>query len=346
MPNKIIAINSTHLIKNPIANDFMIKKNSIWQNFIKMPNLIPHSIFYSRIGANFLPFQTLTNIPNISVPKLDTTFSLTFDQITDQRFYDLQRTHNDRPWIVMWSGGIDSTVILTSILKNSSVEDRKRIIVACNRISVYEYPKFYYEYIKPNFTIIDSSNFNVTHEHLTKYYVISGDQADALYAGAFSQDMLLSSPDDFNRNFKTDPDRLIKFITEKTDSKFADWFYQSILTNINSVDIPIKTYHDFFWWMQFNLTWVSDKLRQIEHETIDVNLIKLYFDNFTAWFDTDQYQQWAMNNNSVGMKYGSELSQYKFVAKNYIYNFNLDRYYHKFKIYQFIKITFQNEFLN
>jgi len=231
----------------------------------------------------------------------------------------------------MWSGGIDSTVILASILKNSSLADRQNITVACNRISIYENPLFYYQHIKPNFSVIDSTYLIIDQEKLTNYCLINGDPADALYAGAFSQDMLLDSPDDFSRNCRTDPDRLIKFISQKTNYTFADRFYQSLLININSVDVPVSTYHDFFWWIQFNLTWVSDKFRCIQQGYIDKDSYESYINNFVNWFNSDEYQQWSMNNNHAGIKYGSHISDYKLVSKNYIYDFDKDPYYRTFK---------------
>jgi len=333
MTKKIIAVNSASFITDPVLNDFLREKNPIWRNFVDLIDLLPaHQVLYSRIGTNFLPFQTPYHIQDISAPKLDTAFSLTFAQTTDQRYHDLKRKQGNKSWIVMWSGGLDSTVILTSILKNSSQADRQNITVACNRISIYENPLFYYQHIKPNFSVIDSTHLIIDQEKLINYCLINGDPADALYAGASSQGMLLDSPDDFNRNLRTDPDRLIKFISQKTNYNFADWFYQSVLTNINSVDVPVITYHDFFWWIQFNLTWVSDKFRCIQQGLIDKDSYGSYIDNFVNWFNSNEYQQWSMNNNHAGIKYGSHLRDYKLANKNYIYDFDKDLYYRTFKV--------------
>lgn len=333
MTKKIIAVNSASFITDPVLNDFLREKNPIWRNFVDLIDLLPaHQVLYSRIGTNFLPFQTPYHIQDISAPKLDTAFSLTFAQTTDQRYHDLKRKQGNKSWIVMWSGGLDSTVILTSILKNSSPADRQNITVACNRISIYENPLFYYQHIKPNFSVIDSTHLIIDQEKLINYCLINGDPADALYAGASSQGMLLDSPDDFNRNLRTDPDRLIKFISQKTNYNFADWFYQSVLTNINSVDVPVITYHDFFWWIQFNLTWVSDKFRCIQQGLIDKDSYGSYIDNFVNWFNSNEYQQWSMNNNHAGIKYGSHLRDYKLANKNYIYDFDKDLYYRTFKV--------------
>jgi hypothetical protein len=49
------------------------------------------------------------------------------------------------------------------------------------------------------------------------------------------------------------------------------------------------------------------------------------------WFDSNDYQQWAMNSNNVGEKLGSTVSEYKLAAKKYIYSVDNNSHYFKFK---------------
>ena len=113
------------------------------------------SSWYNRIGQDTMfcrnPNQIEQNklVTNYSVPTTET-----FEQVTDQRCIDLHRTHWHKPWVVMWSGGIDSTLMLTSILRNISPGDFKNIQVWCNSASVYENPKFFMDHIQPNFEVV------------------------------------------------------------------------------------------------------------------------------------------------------------------------------------------------
>ena len=49
------------------------------------------------------------------------------------------------------------------------------------------------------------------------------------------------------------------------------------------------------------------------------------------WFATNDYQQWAMNNNQLGTKYTLNHSDAKLASKQYIYDFDHDEYSRIFK---------------
>lgn len=49
---------------------------------------------------------------------------------------------------VLWSGGIDSTLVLVSLLKNASTAQKKNIVVLLSEESIGENPRFYQEHIR------------------------------------------------------------------------------------------------------------------------------------------------------------------------------------------------------
>jgi hypothetical protein len=287
-----------------------------------------------RTGDNVWPFKNniATQQWGYAPPEFQPGFKKTFADITDQRYHDLIKTKTDRPWIVLWSGGIDSTVVLTSILRNSTAEERKNIVVGCNRISIYENPNFYYKFIVPNFTRLDSTFMDLS-QVANDFYVIDGDPADQLHTGAQSQAMLHRNGKDLLRNFWTDPDRLLDYLTDYTGNrKLAEWHYEKLTTNMRSVNVPLETYHDFFFWGFFNLAWVAAQLRTSEASlTYNREAQKNYFDNFVPWFSNDDYQQWAMSNNQHGIKFGNDLGTMKIESKRYIARLFSDEYYFRFK---------------
>jgi hypothetical protein len=305
-----------------------------WKHYSNIDSLMStHENFYLRNGNNSFPFNISSkDFPDIKMPNYEADFNLSFEQVTDLRCIDLHAKYNDRPWLILWSGGIDSTVILTSILKNINAADRKNIHVACNRISVYEYPEFFYKHIQPNFQIIDSTRLEFGEEILNKYYILSGELADQLYSGTFAQSMLATDYNKFTRNFRTQPDELITYISTNTNHEFATWFYEAILNNINSMEISMESYHDFFWWIQFNMTWVGMRLDAISDGRVkSSNEIKLFLTNYISWYSSNKYQHWSMHNNAPGIKYGKGIGDYKLASKMYIYEFNHDDYYKMFK---------------
>jgi hypothetical protein len=83
----------------------------------------------------------------------------------------------------------------------------------------------------------------------------------------------------------------------------------------------------------FNLTWYPIKLRSLHFQTgSDVDSLKKYLKYVIPWFDSTEYQQWAMCNNKPGIKYGQSIGQYKLASKKYIYNFDKNKYYFDFKL--------------
>ena len=96
------------------------------------------NIMTRRIGDNVFPFCTdAIDSCNIKLPEYDGTFTKTFGDVTDEQCQYWLREKTDRPWLIFWSGGIDSTVIVASILKNAGLADRENIYIACNRASIY-----------------------------------------------------------------------------------------------------------------------------------------------------------------------------------------------------------------
>lgn len=285
---------------------------------------------YVRIGQNTLPFKNDYITP---APAYIPEFNMSFADATDLRYQQLARTHWTKPWLVLWSGGVDSTVILSSILKNSTAEDRKNIHVACNRISVYEYPEFYYKHVAPNFNVIDSSSIAINQSLLDQYYVIDGEPADQLFIAGSAQNILFSDPESLSNNLRTQPDQLLDILTQTVDRDFAVWHYETMLANINSTVIPAETYYDFFWWHAFNWMWPSICLRSLATQTDTSTVaVQAYLDNFIHWFNTPEYQQWSMHNG-IGVKCDlTRISSNKLPAKRYIYDYTNDLYYYTFKL--------------
>jgi hypothetical protein len=337
MSKKVLFVNQDKLFHDRLKNYPSLEKLILdtypdWHFYQKIPRFNTHANLYFRGGADSFPFHLdETDFLNAAMPQFDPTFDLSFSEVCDLRSQELLKTHSDRPWRVLWSGGTDSTTVLVSILRNTTRAERQNIFVACNRISVYENPRFFYDHILPNFPIVDSSATILDKQILEQYYYFDGQPADHLYSGKFPQSMLLHDPTSFTRNIKTDPDRLLDFITDKVDKDFAEWFYSIMLTNINSSDVPIETYHDFFWWSQFNISWVNSRTFPFTRGVVKHTAIRSYVDNYTQWYDSKEYQLWAMRNNSEGIKYGTTVGEYKLSAKKYIYEYTKDEYFYKFK---------------
>jgi hypothetical protein len=198
---------------------------------------------------------------------------------------------------------------------------------------VYENPRFFFDQVKPNFEIIDSTNMIIT-DLAQEYYILDGNFGDQLAAGGHAQAMLFNNPADLDRNFRQDPDYLIDYLAGKCQGNraTAEWYYQQVLTNINSVDIPLETYYDFFFWTFFNMVWMAVFLRSDVHGSSNQQAsLKDFYKSMIPWFGSAGFQQWAMANNRRGIKYGSNMGQSKLEYKQYIHSVDHDEYYLNFK---------------
>lgn len=250
----------------------------------------------------------------------DNCTGISFADATDLRLYELQKKFNDRPWLVQWSGGIDSTVIIVGILKNLSKQQRQDIVVMCNPASIWESPSFFQQHIADNFTIIDSANANIVGPYCQNYYIFNGEPADCLWGSkvsAFPHAELTAN---------WDPDILIEFYSKKLKNKqSAEWLYEFIKENILSVGLPIKNYHQWHWWINFNMNYTDTIMRRFYKHTDNFNNIN---SSFIDWYNSREYNLWSLDKN---INHSQVDTIYKLAAKNYISEIFKDPHWYTFK---------------
>jgi hypothetical protein len=330
MSQQIIFLNQRHLPQ--LDNVLSQYPQYPWHEFIKMSKFNGGAMsYYTRSGIDPLPFKnTIVDRLGLSMPEYNSAFTKTFSDISDQRYHELSRLYSSRPWLILWSGGIDSTAIVTSILKNTT--DYSNIHIACNATSVAENPTFFYKHIQPHFRVVDSSIMALSAALENQYFVISGEFGDQLHAGSISQKMMATDHKLLDIDVNKSPDILLKYLEDQIDSSWAHWYYETVLENSKSVDVPVVTYHDFFWWSYFNQLWPTIKIRGVQYlNNINPASVTNYLNNFINWFESTEYQLWAMANNAKGIKYGSNLAEYKLESKKYIYDYDRNIHYYKFK---------------
>jgi hypothetical protein len=285
--------------------------------------------FYCRKGHNSLPFVYSKEFFRTSMPDIDCNYNKSFGEITDQRCVELFQSHADRPWLVTWSGGIDSTAILVSILKNLSPQQRANITVSCNKISVYENPRFFHEHVRPNFHVIDSTPQEFG-SLLDTHYILDGDPADMLQGSGFALNAKAWGLD-LTQSWKQSAP-LIDFLSTAMGRPAAEWIYNSMANNLDSLcddPLDLKTYADWFWWINFNWKWSANRIHEMQRQPIPN--VKPYLDSAIHWYDTVDYQQWSMTQGRYSLVRDSSLGNYKKLSKQYIYEYDKNAHYLKFK---------------
>jgi hypothetical protein len=287
------------------------------------------SSWYPRFGSDIPGFHTQTLIDanfGINFTHDVGLCNQTFANVTDQRLHQLWQTHSDKPWLISWSGGIDSTVIVVSVLKHLTPQQRKNFAVLCDPGSVWENPKFFYQYILPNFSVVDSTDsYTKFEQYKNQYYIIEGDPADCIW-GYRAVPYLGELANQPWRNCCSD---LVDRLTagKDFDRSAAQWQVDMLESNISSVDLPIDTVAQWYWWFNYNFQYIDAVMRKVVQGAVPLKDIEQYF---VHWYHNQDYNCWSVDQN-INFPAPGVPELYKHQAKKYIAEIYKDNYFASFK---------------
>jgi asparagine synthetase B (glutamine-hydrolysing) len=244
---------------------------------------------------------------------LQTTKS--FDELCDKRAEQLIAfaKEQDKKLFVMWSGGVDSTLVLVSLIKLVGPE---KISVVMNHHSISEYPFFYEKYIKDRFKELHYQ------PNKTMYSFIDSNIEQGIFVTGEIADQLFGSMTYFSY---TDSE----FI--KNNWRFAYTTHNSSVIEklerfVDACPQKITTVKDFLWWVNYTIKYQGVCLRLLIDST------KAVLDNnFFHFFHTKDFNDWAVSTPTEQKFYGTDPKQYKMIAKDYIYKFTNDQGYRDHK---------------
>jgi hypothetical protein len=308
--------------------------------------------FVPRHGEWSLPWEQ-TLIPGYEMPAYDPAFSKTFEQVSDERALEIKaRVNAGEKFAVMYSGGIDSTVVMSALIRNLTTEELKSIIVCASADTVIENPVFWSTQIAGKFTVRNSQ--------ITKYDTlieegltpITADEGDCMFGTVLGLNLYANyeyyiqdlSPEtqanlrplkykiaDGDIHFSAYKDLIIKHMGVPNNPNFGRMFYEKMVKNINTSKVPVHSLHDFFWWEIFNVKYLNCAVRGALYFNDRVEWQKAVTSIFN-WFCAIDYQRWSMANNNNGIKIQNTLSTYKQCAKDYIWTVDKNDWYRYFKI--------------
>jgi hypothetical protein len=258
------------------------------------------------------PLSEITRLPN---------HNMTFGECCELRATELlQLTGNI---YVMWSGGIDSTSLLVSILKMWPKQDLDRVTVLCDNNSIKENRNFF-SIVAKNFKILPTTD-NI--ENYCKLgHVLTGEIGDQL----FGSDMVGKCVEAWGDEvIDTDWRIVAPKVFELFSPKYGKEAYDNYRNIVNEAPFELKSTQDFFWFLNFTQKYQHVQLRTLV--TTRWSDPKTYFPKVIAFFDTDYFQVWSIHNQSKKIK--STWLSYKYTAKEYIVDYTKDTsYLNKLKI--------------
>ena len=322
--------------------------------FIDLGKRLSPSRFVARAGEWSLPWNQQL-MPGFEMPEYDPNFSKSFSDITDDRaLYVRDLIRQGKKVAVMYSGGMDSTLVLLSLIKNLSEEELKSVAVSTSVHAMIENPHVWNKYIQGKFTIIESI-YNWYDDIINAGYMpITADEGDCIMGTSIGL-QVYHNYDAYIHNlsaetreklrplkykiatgdvhFSVYKDIIIKHLAYNQSPEgleFGRLLYEKYVHNANTSNVPVYSLHDFFWWLIFNVKYLNCSVRGAIFFNDSLG-IKECLDQTINWFNGTDYQRWSMANNNNGQKIRNTVATYKYAAREYLKDIDNNEWYFYFK---------------
>ena len=283
-----------------------------------------------RSGAIAFPVKTKSLFP---LPAMR-AFTASYEQVCDQRAVELlaRADRLDVPLYCFWSGGIDSSCVLVSLLKHATPAQRERITVLMSEASISEYPEMYRNQIRGRLRCVPAAQFPYLLG--TKNLLVSGEHNDQLFgsdviAEAIKAAGFAAVMAPYQRKLFVD------FFADKMDGNraVAEWYVGLFERLKVAAPVPLKSNYDLFWWINFNLKWQNVFMRMLSfvaRRNVAGMTADYVRDYYAPFFNTEDFQLWSLNNPDKRVR--GSWRGYKWPAKDVIYDFTGDADYRDNKI--------------
>lgn len=230
----------------------------------------------------------------------------------------------DKPTHVFWSGGIDSTVALVSLLKNASktwIKDKLSMVF--NYLSIEENP-----YIYGKLTKLDINLINIPRLYVFNYYrntiyndnlIVTGEMADQIMGSHFC----FIHPEIALKPYKSTLTKYFELNSKFDDAKLKQFNNNEIFQCCEIIENKFNPYkleslYDLLTFVNMFLTWDFNCNRYLSSN--------ISLDNLYNFFNTEKFQNWGITNH-FNKKYNLIKSkEYKIEYREYINSYFRDNY--------------------
>ena len=244
----------------------------------------------------------------IENPLIDfpTNFTSTFEELVNRRAIELWDI--GKPIRLWWSGGIDSTCALVSLLQTRRLDTSLTVYLSTN--SVQENPDFYDILVKKKVKLQWHSFDNYVYDNNQLWdgqtINVNGGGGDELFLAISS----LMSIEEFFKIKDSD------WIDVMKDSDMLN----TVVKYIDMSPYKPKTYWELLWWFARS---IDDLLsRYLSPRFLkDPSVYHLEY----PFFYTDYFEKWALSNPYAG--HNGDYRTYKWPMKKYIYDYDKNEEY-------------------
>ena len=227
----------------------------------------------------------------------------------------------NQPLILMWSGGIDSTAMVSAFLQ--STNDYSNITIAFNNDSIREYPLFYKKFICGKVKGISTEELilRITTSGVGNSLLLSAEHADQLFGSPMTSTIYRTLGSEFgHRPFNKENFSLL-FSARGVSSRAIDCWFDIYSLTITKSPKPVLTMFNWAWWHGFNFKWQVGVVKTFPRFNSDTN--------YTTFFSSADFQRWSVDQ-SFAM---DDMTSLKNIPKQFIFDFTNDHDYmvHKIK---------------
>lgn len=251
-----------------------------------------------------------------------------FMELSVKRIRQLTLEH-DKHVNILWSGGIDSTFIMTLMIDLGIADElvkQNRLTIGLNLDSIRENPVFYEKFIKQRFSkqVVQANHLLV--DVKPDEVIITGEMADNL-VGSLTMKSCVDFYNDFSVVHKP-KEIAIEWLSRKLDDYDKVKLQEFIEFQCANSPVELRTSHDLLWYLNFNFKWQAVNFRIASHAK-DENTGNLLISNLKHFFNTAEFQQWSLQEGHYFT--GRNWGEYKQVMKKQIYAVTSDLEYFKYK---------------
>ena len=291
-----------------------------------------NGMFFDRTETFMLPIKIKNQFP---IPSVDYNFNKTYEDICDQTASDIisNAVISNKKIRVLWSGGIDSTLILATFLKRGRQD---LLEVGLSIESIAENYNFYKNHLLGQITLIPATDLKsmASNNHI----LVGGEYNDQLLGSNLLSTFVKyygvsKLHDDFNLD-------CLRKVFSSRYTKNIDIWIDIYLSISEKSPVKIQTNLDFHWWINFSCKWQGLYYRLASYFSEDYNL-----ENYYHFFQTEDFQRWSLLNHSQEF---NRWEDYKKICKDLIWKFDKDDHYrnNKVKLESLTFLAQKNTFCN
>jgi len=317
----------------------MPDSNSQLKFYKDMAKTIGHqnSLPFDRTGSIDAPLlNTIMPEYQLYPGKFNTSFS--YEECCLRKAEEILRIQDviQKPISILYSGGIDSTIIVCSFIHLLGVKEAaRRIHIYMSTDSIYEYSDFFSKILLPHFDIFPTTRFV---DVFGSDIFITGDGAGTVVMTEWVEKSMKTMGTHF---FKLPVNLTTLAIYARSRSKGFSYEQNHIhsLFEMNRLSadkfgIKLENMLDWVWWFNFNFKYQYYPFKALRSFRayypdflVDHDFLKSHF---VCFFHSDDFQSWGINHRQEQFD-GVKPGRFKGMAKDFIFKITKDPMYRQLK---------------